>query len=633
MHLTDITLNPPVQSVPTITAAPPPPPSRPRSPSTPITPCVPSPHPSFPTSTTSPPPSHVSSHTSSSTPQTTSTDNVSPETTSPTSTTVVNHHPMQTRAKSGIFKPKTIFNLSTVTIAADPTCFTEANKQLKWREAMADEFNALINNNTWDLVPFDNSKNIVGCKWIYKTKYHSDGSLERHKARLVAQGFNQQAGIDFSETFSPVVKPTTVRIVLTVAISFGWGIRQLDVKNAFLHGNLTEEVYMRQPRGFIHPHIPNHICRLRKAIYCLKQVPRAWFHRFSSFLLQHNFSCSKSDNSLFIYHQKNTITYLLLYVDDIIITGNSESSGTQFISIISKHFAMKDLGNLHYFLGVEAIRSAKGMFLSQHKYVTDLLARFHLHTVKPVRTPLASRTTLSLSDGELLSDSTEYRSMVGALQYLTLTRPDITYAVHLVSQFMHAPRTTHLFAVKRIFKYLQGTRDHGLWLQQSNRPTCVVAYSDADWTGCPDSSRSTTGFAVFLGPILVSWKAKKQLTVSKSSTEAEYRAIAYTVQDTLHIRSVLFELGWPISEPVHLLCDNISASYLTANPVQHARSKHIQIDYHFVHERVAHGDLIVKHVPTHLQLADIFTKSLSSQRFHFLKDNLRVVSPAQFEGV
>ncbi|CAH9051136.1 unnamed protein product [Cuscuta europaea] len=510
MHLTDITLDPPLQPVPTLTAAPAPTPSSlPRSPSILITLCVPSPHSSYPTSTTSPPPSHLSSHTSSSTPQTTSTDTVSPETTSPTSTTVVNHHPMQTRAKSGIFKPKTIFNLSTVTINADPTCFTEANKQLKWCEAMADEFNALINNNTWDLVPFDNSKNIVGCKWIYKTKYHSDGSLERHKARLVAQGFNQQAGIDFSETFSPVVKPTTVRIVLTLVISFGWGIRQFDVKNAFLHGNLTEEVYMRQPRGFIHPHFPNHICRLCKAIYGLKQAPRAWFHRFSSFLLQHNFSCSKSDNSLFIYRQNNTIIYLLLYVDDIIITGNSEFSVTQFISIISKHFAMKDLGNLHYFLGVEAIRSAKGLFLSQHKYVTDLLARFHLHTVKPVRTPLASRTTLSISDGELLSDSTEYRSMVGALQYLTLTRPDITYAVHLVSQFMHAPRTTHIFAVKRIFRYLQRTRDHGLWLQQSNLPTCIVAYSDADWAGCPDSSRSTTGFAVFLGPNLVSWKAKK----------------------------------------------------------------------------------------------------------------------------
>ncbi|CAH9073113.1 unnamed protein product [Cuscuta europaea] len=182
-------------------------------------------------------------------------------------------------------------------------------------------------------------------------------------------------------------------------------------------------------------------------------------------------------------------------------------------------------------------------------------------------------------------------------------------------------------------RYLQGTLDHGLWLRPTTRATCVVAYSDADWAGCPDTSRSTTGFAVFLGPNLVSWKSKKQPTVSKSSTEAEYRGVAYTIQDTLHIRSVLFELGFPVTTPIQLFCDNISGSYLTANLVQHARRKHIQIDYHFVRERVAHGDLIVKYIPTQLQLADIFTKSLSSQQFHFLKDNMHVVSPTQFEGV
>ncbi|CAH9078505.1 unnamed protein product [Cuscuta europaea] len=178
-----------------------------------------------------------------------------------------------------------------------------------------------------------------------------------------------------------------------------------------------------------------------------------------------------------------------------------------------------------------------------------------------------------------------------------------------------------------------GTIDHGLWLQTSAHPIRILAYSDADWAGYPDSSRSTTGFAIFLGHNHVSWKSKKQPTVSKSSTDAEYRTIAYTVQDTLHIRSVLFELGLPVRDPVRLLCDNISASYLTANPVQHARSKHIHIDYHFVRERVVHGDVVVQYVPTHLELADIFTKSLSSQQFHFLKDNLRVVSPAQLEGV
>ncbi|CAH9127317.1 unnamed protein product [Cuscuta epithymum] len=280
---------------------------------------------------------------------------------------------------------------------------------------------------------------VVGSKWIYKTKYLSDGSVDRYKARLVAQGFKQQVGIDFTETFSPVVKPTTVRLVLSLAVSFGWPVRQLDVKNAFLHGHLTEEVYMRQPPGFVHPQFPTHLCRLRKAIYGLKQAPRSWLHRFSSFLLSHGFVCSRSDNSLFIFRRHSDVIYLLLYVDDIIVTGNSITLVSHFLSLLAKCFAMKDLGELHFFLGIHATRISSGLFLSQHKYVSDLLHRFHLHTLKPIRSLFPSRTKLSLTDGELLADVTEYRSMVGALQYLTLTRPDITFDVHLVSQFMHAP--------------------------------------------------------------------------------------------------------------------------------------------------------------------------------------------------
>ncbi|CAH9110232.1 unnamed protein product [Cuscuta epithymum] len=400
---------------------------------------------------------------------------------------------MRTRAKDGIFKPKHIFTLSAFSPPDDPTCFTQANKSLVWRAAMADEFNALINNKTWDLVSWDPTKNVVACKWIYKTKYCSDGSIEWHKARLVAQGFKQQAGVDFTETFSPVVKPTSVRLVLSVAIYLGWSVRQLDVKNAFLHGVLTEEVYMRQPQGFIHPSYPTHVCRLCKALYGLKQAPRAWFHCFSGFLLRCGFSQSRSDSSMFIYRTDSQVVYILLYVDDILITGSSASFVSSVIKTLSHQFAMKDLGDIHYFLGVQAKRTPQGLFLSQEKYISDLLRRFHLHTVKPVRTPLPLRITLSLTDGELLSDVTQYRSMVGALQYLTLTRPDITYVVHLVSQFMHAPRTTHLLAVKRIYRYLQGTSTHGLWLRADKTISVVTAYSDADWAGCPDSSRSTTG--------------------------------------------------------------------------------------------------------------------------------------------
>ncbi|CAH9102709.1 unnamed protein product [Cuscuta europaea] len=320
---------------------------------------------------------------------------------------------------------------------------------------------------------------------------------------------------------------------------------------------------MRQPQGFDHPSFPHHVCRLKKALYGLKQAPRAWFHRFNGFLLSRGFSQSKFDSSMFVLRQQSQVVYILLYVDDILITGSSLSFVRSIIDSLSTHFAMKDLGDIHFFLGLQAWRTSTCLFLSQQKYISDLLHRFHLHTVKPVRTPLPSRTSLSLTNGELLTDGTEYRSMVGALQYLTLTRPDITYAVHLVSQFMHAPRTTHLLAVKRIYRYLQGTTDYGLWLQANRDISFIVAYSNAHWAGCPDNSRSTTGYAIFLGPNLVSWRSRKQPTVSKSSTEAEYRAIAYTVQDTIFIRSLLAEMGLRLSTPVQLHCDNVSASRLT----------------------------------------------------------------------
>nr|XP_016472837.1 PREDICTED: uncharacterized mitochondrial protein AtMg00810-like [Nicotiana tabacum] len=306
----------------------------------------------------------------------------------------------------------------------------------------------------------------------------------------------------------------------------------LDVKNTFLHGVLTEEVYMKQPTGFIHPHYPNHVCKLTKDIYGLKQAPRAWFHRFSAFLISHGFACSKSDSLIFIYCSSSHFLILLLYIDDIILTDNHSGLLDQFISRLSHQFAMKDLGNLHCFLSIQAVPTSHGLHLSQQKHIVDLLLKFHMHTCKPLRTPLASRTSISLMDGELLSDPSEHRSMAGALQYLTMTRLDIAYAVNVVSQFMHAPCTTYMHCVKRIFRYLQGTLTYGLTLRALSMTSMVIAYSDVDWAGCPDSHRSTTSFAVFLGTNFISWRAKKQPAVSKLSKEAEYRAIAYTVAET-----------------------------------------------------------------------------------------------------
>jgi len=243
---------------------------------------------------------------------------------------------------------------------------------------------------------------------------------------------------------------------------------------------------------------------------------------------------------------------------------------------------MKDVGDLHYFPGVWVVRTFAGLFLFQHKYVTDLLRKFHFHTLKSVHTPCVSRTTLSLTDGELLTDPTYYCCMVGALHYLTMTRPDIAYVIHVVSQFMHAPRTSHLNAVKRIFKYLQGTTDHGLYFKANTRLDLMVAFCDSNWAGCPDISCSTTGFAIFLGSNLVFWWSKKQPTVFHSSIEVKYRAATYTATEIQGLRQLLVDLGIQVQVPIRFFCDNISTTYLTANLVLHNRSKHIKVDYHFV---------------------------------------------------
>ncbi|XP_049368381.1 uncharacterized mitochondrial protein AtMg00810-like [Solanum verrucosum] len=361
------------------------------------------------------------------------------------------------------------------------------------------------------------------------------------------------------------------------AISNSWPIRLLDVKNVFLYGILKEEVFMKQPPGFIHPDFPHH-------------APRAWFHRFSTFLFSHGFTYRKSDTSMFVHHSASGILVLLLYVDDIILTGSHSQLLDQFISLLSSQFSMKDLGELHYFLGVQVVRSSDSLHFSQQKYISDLLLKFHMHTCKPVGTPLASRTTISLVDCELLSEPSEYMSMVGALQYLTLTRPDIAYAVNAISQFMHAHHTTYLHCVKSIFRYLHGTTHHELFLRASSSNSLVVVYSDVDWTRCPDSRRSTAGFAVFLGSNLISWRVKKQPIFSRSSAEAEYRAIAYTVAKTSWIHHVLCEFGLYLHKP---MCDNINSKYMSRNPVFHDRSKHIDIYNNYVRDKVAQGDLVV----------------------------------------
>jgi len=424
-----------------------------------------------------------------------------------------------------------------------------------------------------------------------------------------------------------------MRTVLSLALSKAWPIHQLDVKNAFLHGELKETVYMYQPLGFKDPDHPNHVCLLRKSLYGLKQAPRAWYKRFADYVSSIGFSQSKSDNSLFIYRRDTTIAYLLLYVDDIILTTSTDVLRTSIISLLSSEFAMKDLGPLSYFLGISVTRHSGGLFLSQKKYAEEILERAGMSSCKSCPTPVDTKSKLSTTTGTQSADPSVYRSLAGALQYLTFTRPDISYAVQQICLFMHNPMEVHMQALRRILRYIKGTSQCGLHLY-STSTTSLISYTDADWGGCPDTRRSTSGYCVFLGDNLLSWSSKRQPTLSRSSAEAEYRGVANVVSESCWLRNLLLELHCPIQKATIVYCDNVSAIYLSGNPVQHQRTKHIEMDIHFVREKVARGQVRVLHVPSRYQIADIFTKGLPLVLFQDFRDSLSVgYPPATTAGV
>jgi hypothetical protein len=403
--------------------------------------------------------------------------------------------------------------------------------------------------------------------------------------------------------------------VLATAVSYDWPTQQLNVKNAFFHGTLSKTVFCCQPTGFADPAHPDLVCRLRKSLYGLKQAPQARFNRFATYLTTLVFIKAKSDTSLFIFRRGSDTVYLLLYIDDIILTASSTTLLRRTIFALQREFTMKDLGPLHHFLGITVEHHPNGLFLHQCTYMLDILKWAVMADCKPCMTPVDLQAKLVDDSGPPVADVSQFRSIVGGLQYLTFTRSDIAYAMQQICLHMHDPREPHLTAMKRILRYLYGMPDFSLLLRRSSSSDLVV-YPDADWAGCPDTRCSTSGYAMFLRDNLVSWSAKQQSVISRSSAEAKYRAVAIGVVETTWLRQLLHELQAPLSHCTLVYCDNISAVYLSTNPVPHQCTKHVEIDLHFIREKVAIGQVRVLHIPTILQFTDIFTNGLPSSVFN-----------------
>ncbi|KAF5459453.1 hypothetical protein F2P56_023397 [Juglans regia] len=399
-----------------------------------------------------------------------------------------------------------VTNLST--IPETPAMYTIAKQYPEWREAMAKEFQALLPNQTWTLIPASQATNTITCKW---------------------------SGIDFEETFSPVVKATTVRTVLAFVVSRNWFVHQHDVQNAFLHGPLHEMVFMAQPPGFSHPQYPSFVYKLNKAIYGLRQSPRVWYARLTSRLVDLGFTISGADSSLFIYQSAHITTFVLVYVDDLLITGSSMQFIYDLVAAISCDFPITNLVKLSYFLGVEASYNSEGLLLTQHKYIIDILHYTNMRSAKPVKSPVSTSKKLSAFSKHLFEDPTLYRSTVGSFQYLSFTRSDLAFAVGKVYQFMHSPRVPHWQAVKRILRYIKHISTVGLQLSPSS-PTQLTTWSYVNWEGCPDDRRSTRGYCIFLGSNLISWSSKKQPTVARSSIETKFKVLAIATAEVIYLQ-------------------------------------------------------------------------------------------------
>ncbi|GJR64136.1 putative ribonuclease H-like domain-containing protein [Tanacetum coccineum] len=507
----------------------------------------------------------------------------------------------------------------------EPSSVAQALNDPVWVKAMQEEMQQFINQKVWQLVPLPDGKIAIGTKWILKNKRDARGIVVRNKARLVAQGHRQEEGIDYDEVFAPVARIEAIRLFLAFASYMGFMVYQMDVKSAFLYGEIEEEVYVTQPKGFEDPHFPKHVYRVVKALYGLHQAPRAWYARLSTFLLKHNYRRGTIDKTLFIKKNSRDIILVQVYVDDIIFGSTNKAWCDEFEVLMKGEFEMSAMGELTFFLGLQVKQKPDGIFISQDKYVQDMLKKFDMESVRPATTPFEASKPKSKDEPDDAVNVHLYRSMIGSLMYLTASRPDIQFAVSACSRHQVTPLTSNLNAVKKIFKYLKGQPKLGLWYPRDS-PFVLEAYSDSDYAGSHGDRKSTTGGCQFLGRRLISWQCKKQTIVATSSTEAEYVAAANCCGQVLWIQNQMLDYGFNFMN-TKIFIDNQSTICIVKNPVFHQRTKHIEIRHHFIRDANEKNLIQVLKIHTDENVADLLTKAFDGPRFNHLVVHIGMLNP------
>ncbi|KAL1582041.1 hypothetical protein WHR41_09299 [Cladosporium halotolerans] len=530
----------------------------------------------------------------------------------------------KTRSGRSVRLPQRYANVLAANDTIEPKTYAEAiegPEESLWRDAMDDEMLSHAENQTWDVVDLPPGQKVLSGKWVYRLKRGPEGEIKRHKGRWVVRGFEQREGIDYDEVFAAVVKPASFRPIFALAAVNDLEIEQMDVKTAFLHGKIEETIYVKMPTGYAQD---GKVCRLNKGLYGLKQAPRMWYETLRVFLESRGFSRTEADHSVFVTQRGMRGLVVVVYVDDLLIVGKDRRAIQDLKGALHRRFSMTDLGPVGHYLGMVVTRDrvAGTITLTQTGYVGKVLKEFGMDDAKPAATPMetgGAPLEKQLTETATPMEVVRYQSAVGSLMYLmTATRPDIAFAVSMVSRFAQSPSDSHWKAVKRIMRYLRGTASRGVTLGGGSAK--LTGYSDADWGGDHATRRSTSGYIFMMGGGPISWCSKRQATVALSSCEAEYIALTQATKEAVWLRLLLTELGVPDAEPTRILADNQGAMALAKNPEFHTRTKHIDIQYHFVRQEVGRKRVQLEFVGSEDMLADCLTKALPAKAFRKFLD-------------